>query len=36
MDYIFSDALEAFGGGQDDPISVPIGGKLNGPYMSAI
>lgn len=26
VDLIFADALEAFGGGQDDPISVSIGG----------
>ena len=26
MDYIFAESLEAFGGGQDDPVSVSIGG----------
>ncbi|VFQ74660.1 unnamed protein product [Cuscuta campestris] len=27
-DNIFADSLEAFGGGQDDPVSVSVGGDL--------
>lgn len=27
-DIFFADSLEAFGGGQDDPVSVSIGGCL--------
>ncbi|GJW36065.1 ADP-ribosylation factor GTPase-activating protein AGD4-like protein isoform X1 [Tanacetum coccineum] len=35
MDYIFADALEAFGGGQDDPTSVSIGGPIMSKFVSA-
>nr|XP_043606551.1 ADP-ribosylation factor GTPase-activating protein AGD2-like isoform X2 [Erigeron canadensis] len=35
MDYIFADSLEAFGGGQDDPVSVSIGGPIMSKFVSA-
>jgi hypothetical protein len=30
-DLLFADALEAFGAGRDDPVSVAIGGYLTNP-----
>ncbi|XP_076956820.1 ADP-ribosylation factor GTPase-activating protein AGD4-like [Bidens hawaiensis] len=35
VDLIFADALEAFGGGQDDPISVSIGGPIMSKFVNA-
>ena len=35
-DIIFADSLEAFGGGQDDPISVSIGGPVISKFISAL
>lgn len=35
MDFIFADSLEAFGGGQDDPVSVSIGGPIMSKFVSA-
>ncbi|KAL8254213.1 hypothetical protein R6Q59_032434 [Mikania micrantha] len=35
MDFIFADALEAFGGGQDDPVSSSIGGPLMSKFVGA-
>ncbi|CAH9088238.1 unnamed protein product [Cuscuta europaea] len=34
-DNIFADSLEAFGGGQDDPVSVSIGGPIMSKFVSA-
>ncbi|KAF7827529.1 ADP-ribosylation factor GTPase-activating protein AGD4-like isoform X1 [Senna tora] len=34
-DIAFADALEVFGGGQDDPISVSIGGPIISKFISA-
>lgn len=31
-DVFFADSLEAFGGGQDDPVSVSIGGCLGSKF----
>ncbi|KAL4570029.1 hypothetical protein LXL04_025678 [Taraxacum kok-saghyz] len=35
MDLIFADSVEAFGGGQDDPVSVSIGGPIMTKFVSA-
>ncbi|KAI3694097.1 hypothetical protein L1987_77057 [Smallanthus sonchifolius] len=35
VDFIFADALEAFGGGQDDPVSSSIGGPIMSKFVSA-
>ncbi|KAK9052640.1 hypothetical protein SSX86_029270 [Deinandra increscens subsp. villosa] len=35
MDLLFADAIEAFGGGQDDPVSVSIGGPIMSKFVSA-
>ncbi|XP_071703720.1 ADP-ribosylation factor GTPase-activating protein AGD2-like isoform X2 [Rutidosis leptorrhynchoides] len=35
VDFIFADALEAFGGGLDDPVSVSIGGPIMSKFVSA-
>ncbi|KAJ9549454.1 hypothetical protein OSB04_021997 [Centaurea solstitialis] len=35
MDYIFAESLEAFGGGQDDPVSVSIGGPIMTKFVTA-
>ncbi|KAL8267167.1 hypothetical protein R6Q59_004511 [Mikania micrantha] len=35
MDLVFADALEAFGGGQDDPVSVSIGGPIMSKFVSS-
>ncbi|VFQ99310.1 unnamed protein product [Cuscuta campestris] len=34
-DNIFADSLEAFGGGQDDPVSVSVGGPIMSKFVSA-
>lgn len=34
-DIIFADSLEAFGGGQDDPLSVSIGGPIMSKFINA-
>ncbi|XP_060669385.1 ADP-ribosylation factor GTPase-activating protein AGD4 isoform X3 [Ziziphus jujuba] len=34
-DIFFADSLEAFGGGQDDPVSVSIGGPVMSKYITA-
>ncbi|KAI5678297.1 hypothetical protein M9H77_09247 [Catharanthus roseus] len=34
-DIIFAESLEAFGGGQDDPVSVSIGGPIMSKFVSA-
>ncbi|KAJ0807051.1 putative pleckstrin domain, BAR domain, PH-like domain superfamily, AH/BAR domain superfamily [Helianthus annuus] len=35
MDLMFADVLEAFGGGQDDPVSVSIGGPIMSKFVTA-
>lgn len=35
IDYIFAESLEAFGGGQDDPVSVSIGGPIMTKFVTA-
>ncbi|CAH1414769.1 unnamed protein product [Lactuca virosa] len=35
MDLLFADSVEAFGGGQDDPVSVSIGGPIMTKFVSA-
>lgn len=34
-DVVFAESLEAFGGGQDDPVSVSIGGPIMSKFISA-
>ncbi|KAJ0560288.1 putative Arf GTPase activating protein [Helianthus annuus] len=35
IDFVFADALEAFGGGHDDPVSSSIGGSIISKFVSA-
>ncbi|KAF5754220.1 putative Arf GTPase activating protein [Helianthus annuus] len=35
MDLMFAEVLEAFGGGQDDPVSVSIGGPIMSKFVTA-